>query len=203
VSQNLKVAKRVPQRIGLLFLIVLAVCALCACGSAPATPTPGLAGPAATVTVPYELPVTLIFRGRFEPGELQALDEQITRFEQENPKIRVGVLEAQPGQEERRQAFTALLASGDTGTDLYGLDTAWLPEFEANRWLLRLDEYLPALSSDLRALLSDPVQGHRIEGQLVALSSPCLPDKALAISSHSQLPEQSFRFLVSLVQCSP
>jgi ABC-type glycerol-3-phosphate transport system substrate-binding protein len=153
------------------------------------------------VTVPYELPSTLTLRGHFESQELQILDEEIADFEQRNSDVKVAILEATEGVEERQQEFAELLAGGDTSTDLYALDTEWIADFEASQWLMPLNDHLPAQGSDLSRLLSDPGRAHTIDGKLVALSSSCLPGKMLAISSHSRYPEQAFRFLASLLRC--
>jgi ABC-type glycerol-3-phosphate transport system substrate-binding protein len=157
-----------PRHLTTVFgmLALLASWVLAACG--PATPLDSSlpAGPTPTVTVPFELPIVIAIAGRFDDQSLAILDEKITRFEEENPDIRVAVMDAPEDESERHDAFAALLAEGDTAIDVYVLDPTWLAEFDASGWLISLDESVT------------------IEGQSLGLSMHSLyPDQALRLVS--------------------
>jgi ABC-type glycerol-3-phosphate transport system substrate-binding protein len=155
------------------------------------------------VTVPYELPSTLVLLGHFEPETQHPLDRHVASFEERNPDARVAVLEASENSSARRQSFAESLAAGDIDTDLFALEAEWVAEFASQEWLLSLDPYVPKEASHGKELVLEAAQIRSSDGSLVALSPKCLPDQWIAISNHSPQPERAFRFLVALLDCLP
>lgn len=145
-----------------------------ACGTATPAPSLSPAGPSPTVTVPYEMPVTIAIAGRFDDRTLAILDEQIALFEAENPDIRVAVLSASRREARRHEAFVEHLSQGDTSRDIYVLDPTWLAEFDANGWLVHLDESIRHNQINLDDFFPATIQANTVDGRLVAL--PWLAD---------------------------
>jgi len=132
--------------------------------------------------VPFELPVTIAITGRFDDQTLAILDEQIAIFEEQNPDIKVAILDAPRRESRRHESFVLQLGEGDTSRDIYALETTWLAEFDANGWLTDLREYLDNARSTpykirLEDLIPATIQANSIDGRLVAL--PWLVDGGL------------------------
>jgi multiple sugar transport system substrate-binding protein len=191
-----------PQRytLGPVLPILAALILGTATACSPTTPTASSpsTGPNPTITVPYEMPVTIAITGIPDDQTLALLDEQIARFEQENPDILVEVVKAPRTSSERHDAFAARLAEGDNTRDIYILDPTWLAEFEANGWLAPLDERAGQQGLALSESFSSTLEANTIEGQLIALPWAVDGGLSLALSPHSLFPEQAFRFMAFL-----
>jgi len=191
-----------PQRytLGPVLPILAALILGTATACSPTTPTASSpsTGPNPTITVPYEMPVTIAITGIPDDQTLALLDEQIARFEQENPDILVEVVKAPRDSAARHDAFAARLAEGDNTRDIYILDPTWLAEFEANGWLAPLDERAGQQGLALSESFSSTLEANTIEGQLVALPWAVDGGLSLALSPYSLHPEQAFRFMAFL-----
>jgi multiple sugar transport system substrate-binding protein len=163
-----KARDRIP-RIAAFILIFLAGCIVATCGptkpSAPSVAT----GPTATVTVPFDMPVTIAIAGRFGEQALAVLDTQIARFEAANPDITVEVIRASSSPAQSRQEFITSLETADARIDVYLLQDTWLTEFATNGWLLALDDYARSWEIEIDAFLPSTVEASTIDGQLWAL----------------------------------
>jgi multiple sugar transport system substrate-binding protein len=123
------------------------------------------------------MPITIAITGRFDDRTLAVLDAQIALFEAQNPDVQVAVLSAPRRGARRHDTFVAKLSQGDTSRDIYVLDPTWLAEFDANEWLVHLDEYVNLNEIDLHDFLPATIQANTLDGQLVAL--PWLADGGL------------------------
>lgn len=164
----MKAMDRVPV-IAAFVLIFLAACLVATCGPAKPSVPPVIAGPTPTVTVPFDMPVTIGISGRFGEPALAVLDTQIARFEAANPDIKVEVIRASSSSEQRRQEFINSLENADTRIDVYLLHDTWLTEFATNGWLLPLDDYARSRRLALDDYFPSTVEGSTVEGQLWAL----------------------------------
>jgi multiple sugar transport system substrate-binding protein len=165
-----------------IILALLIVSMAAACGSSAPAAAPSQAGPTPTVTVPFELPATIAITGRFDDQTLAILDQQIAIFEEQNPDIKVAILNAPRTESRRHEAFLTQFAEGETTRDIYVLETTWLAEFDANGWLIDLREYLDDAEPTpyeirLEDLMPAAIQASSIDGRLVAL--PWLVDGGL------------------------
>jgi multiple sugar transport system substrate-binding protein len=170
-------AKQVSLWTTLIVLAILTIGLTAACGTATPAPSLSPAGPSPTVTVPYEMPVTIAIAGRFDDRTLAILGEQIALFEAQNPDVQVAVLSASRREARRHETFVEKLSQGDASRDIYVLDPNWLAEFEANDWLVHLDEYVSPNQINLDDFFPATVQANTLDGQLVAL--PWLIDGGL------------------------
>jgi len=161
----------------LIVLMVLTTGLLAACGSVATAPSPSQAGPAPTVTVPYEMPVTVAVSGRFDDQTQAVLDAQIALFEEENPDVKVAVFTAPRTRDERHDTFVDKLSQSDPSWDIYILDATWLGEFDAQGWLFHLDEYAALYEIDVEGFFPAARQANTLDGHLVAL--PWLADGGL------------------------
>lgn len=159
---------------GMGVLMILIGASVAACGpSATETSSPP-AGPTPTVTVPFELPITIALLGRFEDSTLAVLDDQIAAFEAANPDVRVeiitkpGSLSQQPSASLREQ-YAAILTNEDTRVDILLLDDTWLAEFAANGWLAPLEGYASSEGLDLGGFFPGALQAATIGDHLMAL----------------------------------
>ncbi len=153
----------------MLVLLILAGCITVACGPAKPSALPVIAAPTPTVTVPFDMPVTIAISGRFGEQVRAVLETQIARFEAANPDIRVEIIRASSGSEQRRQEFINRLKNEDTRIDVYLLHDTWLTEFAISGWLLPLDDYASSHGVEMAAYLSSAVEASTIDGQLWAL----------------------------------
>jgi multiple sugar transport system substrate-binding protein len=155
-------------------LLALAACALFLAGACGPSPTPlttpaGVEGPAATVTVPFEMPVVISLAGFFDDQTLAVLYEQIAAFEDDNPDVRVELLRVNRDAGRRQEEFAASLAAGDTSIDIYLVSPHWLSGYASPGWLRPLDGYLAAAGVDTDAFLPAAVEASSLEGRVMAL----------------------------------
>ena len=109
-----------PARVlATILLLALLGGNIAACRPAEVDPTPipsrvgTPSGPAPTVTVPVDLPVTIALTGWFDDQTLALLDQQIAEFEGANPDILVEVVHAPRSAPERRDEIAASTSTGD------------------------------------------------------------------------------------------
>lgn len=154
-------------------ILLLAACAgllVAACGPSPSPATPATpTGPAATVTVPIELPVVVSLAGFFDDQTLDLLYEQIAAFEASNADVRVEVLGVDRDPSRRQEQFAEYLATGDPGRDIYLVSPHWLAGYAAPGWLHPLDTYAAAAGVELGAFLPALVEASTVDGRLMAL----------------------------------
>ncbi len=171
-------------------LVLLAgLVAGCATTLPSATTGPGSAAP--TMTVPYPMPVVVAMAGFFDDGRLPGLDEEIASFEAANPDVMVELVKAPVAGGERQAAFAEALGKGDSSTDLYVVDTAWLAGFVTKGWLKPLDGYDAAHEVDGAAVEANTV-GDRLMGL------PFGSGQSLVLSAYSGVPDQAFRVMAYL-----
>ncbi len=151
----------------LVWLGLLTGCALVACQPIPRAPSPSAAPP--TVTVPFELPVTIALSGSLDDPTLRVLDEQIAAFETANPDIRVEVVKPPKSVATGPEAFVAELQQGDTSRDILLLNPAWLARLAATGGLRPLDEYIRAHDLDTRRFYPASIQANTLDSQIFAL----------------------------------
>lgn len=167
--QALTKARDLILGIAVLILVILAGCIAAACGPAKPSAPPVAAGPTPTVTVPFDMPVTIAISGRFGEQALAVLDTQIARFEAANPDIKVEVIRAASSSAKRRQEFINSLENADTRIDVYLLHDTWLTEFATSGWLLPLDDYARSWEIETDAFLPATVEASTIDSELWAL----------------------------------
>jgi len=153
------------------FVAVAIIVGCTATGCRPTEPEATLtpSGPQPTVTVPFELPVTIAISGRFGDALLPILDDQIAAFEAANPDIQAEIVRAKVSPDQRREQFSIALENGDTTVDVYVVDDSWLAEFAARGWLVPLDLYVTASGLEMDAFLAATVQASVVDGQIMAL----------------------------------
>ncbi len=154
--------------------MALAACALLLAAACQASPSPGPApsgtvGPAATVTVPFEMPVVISLAGSFDDQTLEVLYEQVAAFEAANPDMRVELLNANRDPDRRQEQFAGWLGAGDSGVDIYVVSPHWLAGYAEPGWLRPLDDLLPAAGVDPNGFLRPIVEASTVEGRLMAL----------------------------------
>jgi multiple sugar transport system substrate-binding protein len=156
---------------GLAALAAWALLLAAACGHSPSPgPLPAApTGPAATVTVPFEMPVVISLAGFFDDQTLAMLYEQIAAFEAANADVRVELLSVSRDPAGRQEEFAASLAAGDPSFDIYAVLPHWLDGYALPGWLRPLDGYLSAAGVDLDAFLPAVVEASTVEGRLMAL----------------------------------
>ncbi|HSJ55272.1 MAG TPA: ABC transporter substrate-binding protein [Anaerolineae bacterium] len=153
-------------------LVALAACTIllaAACGPSPSPALPTPAGPAATVTVPIEMPVVISVAGFFDDPILAVLYDQITAFEAANPGVRVELLTVNRDPNRRQEQFAESLAAGDTSIDIYVVSPHWLAGYAAPGWLRPLEGYLAAAGVDPGAFLPAAAEASTVDGRLMAL----------------------------------
>jgi multiple sugar transport system substrate-binding protein len=160
-----------------LLLAILLGSLLSACGSATVQPSATVSGPTPTVTVPIDLPVTISLYGGFRDDELAVLDDQIARFEANNPDILVEIMEERGAGDPYDLMGQQLSEDGDATTDLVLMDDAWLAAFVANGWLVPIDGVADSTGVRLDAFFPGSVQAGTVQGQLYAL--PWIVDAGL------------------------
>ncbi len=163
-----KARDRIPKTAAFI-LNFLAGCILATCGPTKSSTPSVVVGPTATVTVPFDMPVTIAISGRFGEQALAVLDIQIAHFEAANPDIKVEVIRASSSSAQRRQEFITSLENADPSIDVYLLQDTWLTEFATNGWLLALDDHAKSWGIELNDYLPSTVEANTVNGQLWAL----------------------------------
>jgi multiple sugar transport system substrate-binding protein len=175
---------RPKQLLGLLVVPFLVVALLAACGTGPtaipASPTsagPTTDGPAPTVTVPFEMPTIISLLAKVGDAELAVLDEQIARFEAENPDILVEIKELRVADSGRYEKTREHLSGQQGEVDIVLVDDAWLAEFVSQGWLAPLGERTAAAGIRDEDFFQGSIKASYVASQLYAL--PRLADAGL------------------------
>lgn len=189
--QHLKTFRRKTSQIILILLSILVLGTITTCGATPSQATPSPAGPTPTVTVPFELPVTIALAGSFDDQTLALLDKQIASFERENPDIKVEIVAAPREGDQRHTKFATHLDEGDTSRDIYVLNPTWLAKFNTNGWLAHIDDYVEAYTIQVSDFLPATVQANTLDGRLIAL--PWLADGGLLYYRRDLLEKHGYR----------
>lgn len=107
-------------------------------------------------------PVTISFLVRaVEAQQLQLLADQ---FEQENPNIRIDIIEGPNAADNVENLYTTSFLLGDSPYDLVYSDVVWIPKFAAAGWLEDLSDRVS--ESELAAFLDADVAAGRYQSGL-------------------------------------
>jgi multiple sugar transport system substrate-binding protein len=164
IRDNTIVVCRLPFALAVLTSLLLV-----GCGSPVSETTPRPTGPAPSVTVPFEMPVTIAITGRFGQGELAVLEEQIAAFEAANPDVYVEIVRAPTAPARRRREFLAQVQAGDPTLDILLLPDSWIAEFASGSWLRPLEDLVSDAGVELQGFFPAAVEASTIDGRLVAL----------------------------------
>ncbi len=105
------------------------------------------------------------FAGSAVGAEGQILARQVTRFERDNPDLRVDVRRTPDDATQRHQLFVQWLAARTPDPDVLQLDVIWTPEFAAAGWLRPLG----ARGVDTAAFLPATIRANVWAGELYAV----------------------------------
>jgi multiple sugar transport system substrate-binding protein len=105
------------------------------------------------------------FPGSAVGDEATLLREQLRRFEQHNPGIRVLERRTPDAADQRRQLYVQWLNAGMADPDVLQLDVIWTPEFAAAGWLLPLDDF----AADTGDLFAATLAANRWQDRLYAV----------------------------------
>jgi ABC-type glycerol-3-phosphate transport system substrate-binding protein len=156
-------------RMMLILPAMLVASLVLACGATPSPTSPALSGPTPSVTVPFDLPITIAIAGRFTELELAVLDDQINAFEAGNPDLKVEIVELAGRADQRREKIADLLGQGDSSIDLYIVDSTWLAGYVAPDQLSPLDELISTQGVVLEEFFPVTLEANTLNGQLYAL----------------------------------
>ena len=124
---------RPPPALPALVLLVAAAC--------------GSTGNARTDTV-------LTFPASGLGAEAQVLREQLARFSDQHPGIRIELQRTPDAADQRHQLYVQWLNARAGDPDILQLDVVWTPEFAAAGWILPLDRFRPPVDSFLPAAIA-------------------------------------------------
>ena len=110
-------------------------------------------------------PVVVTFPGSSLGAEAQVLNQQLARFNAQNPGIRVVRRDTPDAADQRHQLYVQWLNAGASDPDILQLDAIWTPEFAAAGWILPLDGFQP----DTAAFFPSTIIANRWRDTLFAL----------------------------------
>jgi multiple sugar transport system substrate-binding protein len=110
-------------------------------------------------------PVVLTFL--MNAPEVEPFRPIIKEFEQQNPGIRLNMIEGPNASNLIEDLNTSAFLLGSSPYDLLNLDITWAPKFAAAGWLRALDDLVSP--SELKAFLPGDVDGGRYKGKLYRL----------------------------------
>ncbi|MDX2242543.1 MAG: ABC transporter substrate-binding protein [Leptolyngbyaceae cyanobacterium bins.302] len=113
----------------------------------------------------------------------------VKAFEQQNPDIRVELVEGPNATNLVEDLYTSAFLLGDSPYDLVNLDVVWTPKFAAAGWLMDLSDRVTA--ADLAKYSPVDVEGSRYEGKLYRL--PMRSDVGLLYYRKDLLEEAGFQ----------
>jgi multiple sugar transport system substrate-binding protein len=91
-------------------------------------------------------------------------DLMIKDFEQQNPNIRIQIIEAPNATDLTENLYTSAFILGDSPYDFVYMDVIWTSKFAAAGWLLDLSDRVT--DQDLKAFLDKDVEAGRYKGKL-------------------------------------
>jgi multiple sugar transport system substrate-binding protein len=141
--------RTVPQRLGALCRLarLSALLALLGCGSAE------------------ERRKVVTFPASAVGGEARILRQQLARFEEQHPDIRVELRQTPDASDQRHQLYVQWLNAHASSPDVLQLDAVWTAEFAAAEWILPLKRFNP----DTTDFFPATVRANRWEDKLYAL----------------------------------
>jgi multiple sugar transport system substrate-binding protein len=98
-------------------------------------------------------------------AEGRILADQVARFMEENPDLRVEIQRTPDDATQRHQLYVQWLAARTGRPDVLQLDVIWTPELAAAGWILPLAEFAP----DTAGLFPATLEANRWRGELYAL----------------------------------
>lgn len=110
-------------------------------------------------------PIIVTFPGSSLGAEAEILSRQLSRFNAENPGIRVVRRDTPDAADQRHQLYVQWLNAGASDPDILQLDAIWTPEFAAAGWILPLDQFHP----DTGAFFSTTIVANQWQDTLFAL----------------------------------
>jgi multiple sugar transport system substrate-binding protein len=110
-------------------------------------------------------PIIVTFPGSSLGAEAEVLNRQLSRFNAENPAIRVVRRDTPDAADQRHQLYVQWLNAGASDPDILQLDAIWTPEFAAAGWILPLDPFQP----DTAAFFPSTILANRWRDTLFAL----------------------------------
>lgn len=90
--------------------------------------------------------------------------EIIRRFEQENPSIKIEMVEGPSAPNTREDMYAAAFMAKDDSYDLVYMDVVWVPKFAAQGWLRPLDDFFPP--AEQKKFLPGDVAGSKYGGKI-------------------------------------
>jgi len=99
--------------------------------------------------------------------DLAVLEEQISIFEELNPRIRVELLETPETDTGKYKRYVEWLKDENSGVDVYVTDIVWTTEFAKNGWILPLNGYIKG-RIDMNDFLDGTVKANTWNGDIVA-----------------------------------
>ncbi|MDE2293230.1 MAG: ABC transporter substrate-binding protein [Elusimicrobia bacterium] len=93
-----------------------------------------------------------------------AAKEIVSRFEAENPDIRVEMVEGPASSDTRENMYSTSFMGGESTYDVAYVDVAWVPKFAAQGWLRPLDDrFTPKMR---KAFLKSDIDGSMYDGRI-------------------------------------
>ncbi|MGQ4648500.1 extracellular solute-binding protein [Lyngbya aestuarii] len=123
-------------------------------------------------------------------------------FEEENPGIRINILEGPNAADLVENLYTSAFILGDSPYDLIYMDVIWAPKFAAAGWLLDLSDKVT--DQELQPFLDKDVEGGRYEGGLYRM--PFRSDAGMLyyrkdlLAEAGYQPPETFQELVQISQ---
>jgi multiple sugar transport system substrate-binding protein len=97
--------------------------------------------------------------------EADILRQQLARFQEQHPEIRVELRQTPDASDQRHQLYVQWLNAHASDPDVLQLDVVWTAEFAAAGWILPLDRFRP----DTADFFPATVRANRWKGTLYAL----------------------------------
>ncbi|MGF1478043.1 MAG: ABC transporter substrate-binding protein [Cyanophyceae cyanobacterium] len=99
-----------------------------------------------------------------QSGEASQWEPLVTEFEQQNPDIRLEIIQGPFATDAVEDLYTSSFLLGNSPYDLVYMDVVWVPKFAAAGWLLDLSERVSP--SELEQYLEGDVRGGMYQGNL-------------------------------------
>ncbi len=112
-------------------------------------------------------PVTLVFKHGKLAGGPEALREILSRFEAQNPGIRVKDEVLPASTDEQHQFYVINLEAGSAEFDVLSMDVIWVKEFARAGWLRPLDDVFPP--EERKDFFRGPISAVTFRGSVYAI----------------------------------